>query len=1012
MKTSKRTNKAAQAAAIAAIASTMGASLLPVNAEGEENVTKNEDVFVQLQADGSVKEVTVSDQLHSDTGFRNYDDKSNLKDVENLKSLDEVQKTSDGYKWTTDEKDIFYQGKSTDTLPLSVKITYKLDGKEMKAEDLPGKSGHLEMNVAVTNNEYRDYTVNGRQYHVAIPFVTVAGAIMDGSKFKNVTTSSGTVSSDSSHQIAAAVMMPGLEESIDGILDSTAMNSLKSYLIEDVTIEADVTDFEAPQMMLAASTNTEDLKEDIGGTDLNTIWDDLDDLQDATNKLVAGTQQLYDGAGKLSDGGSTLTGGAADLYDGSVKVADGASKVSDGANQVADGANKVNDGAGKLKDGADKLNGGAAQTKAGAEKLADGADQLYSGMTSLNSGLNTLNTNGPALAKGAQDVADAVLNEANNKLIKEGVVTADKPLTWGNYTDQLDNKIGITDQMRTESTNQLHNKIKNQTGKDLNDNEIDTLIYLTHCYESATGNTDFQSDLVTVGGLADKALNDSGNIQSAADVTAKQYDEKGNLDINKALADENVIKLVDAAIAGNAGLPASTTLDTIVDSSFADYKNEIAANDQLQSVYGLNMLLKNYGLTGVDNGKIAEALLNYGITNADASKITDQASAKQAIMTAITTKGEDLQKQLPTQEQLTSTQTDAYRNAANQALQAFINGNTTTEVSTTAKETYKVVLRKLAYKTIYTEAAGKAGKNAALLINYTALKNASAGYENGVQQALLDGGDDLVNASTMQEEKEAFTTNKDGLPEQIVKEVKDKLIESDDSYKELKGLKDSLTRVAGFVTAVNQYTKGVSTAFEGSAQLMDGASQLKEGSSTLAQGAAALADGTSTLATGAGDLSEGTSTLSKGASDLAKGASDLKDGASALSNGVLTLKNGADSLSSGINTLRDGAKDLMDGMEKYNDEGISKLTGSDKIADMKNADQLLTKMKQDSDNYDNYSGISDDASGKVKFVFKVNQVKQEKAKSSSSDDTADVTKSKDQANFFQKLINLFIFWKK
>ena len=45
-------------------------------------------------------------------------------------------------------------------------------------------------------------------------------------------------------------------------------------------------------------------------------------------------------------------------------------------------------------------------------------------------------------------------------------------------------------------------------------------------------------------------------------------------------------------------------------------------------------------------------------------------------------------------------------------------------------------------------------------------------------------------------------------------------------------------------------------------------------------------------------------------------------------------------------------------------------------------------------------------------VFKVNQVKQEKAKSSSSDDTADVTKSKDQSNFFQKLINLFIFWKK
>ncbi len=947
MKTSKRTNKAAQAAAIAAIASTMGASLLPVNAEGEENVTKNEDVFVQLQADGSVKEVTVSDQLHSDTGFRNYDDKSNLKDVENLKSLDEVQKTSDGYKWTTDEKDIFYQGKSTDTLPLSVKITYKLDGKEMKAEDLPGKSGHLEMNVAVTNNEYRDYTVNGRQYHVAIPFVTVAGAIMDGSKFKNVTTSSGTVSSDSSHQIAAAVMMPGLEESIDGILDSTAMNSLKSYLIEDVTIEADVTDFEAPQMMLAASTNTEDLKEDIGGTDLNTIWDDLDELQDATNKLVDGTQQLYDGAGQLSDGGQQLASGSSDLKDGAAKVADGATKVSDGASA-----------------------------------LAGGAKDLYNGTDELNKGLGKAVQNNQTLNDGAAKIADGVLDTANKTLIAKGLLTEDNKLTWKNYGDKLGKLSNVTDEMRQQAENTIKSELVNtivsqktaaaeKAGQSVDANTkeawtkeaqadanqyTDTLIYMTAVAEKQSGSSDFEKDMAEQGArlLAAQAVQTTA--AEAAQVTLDDDDVKSLLEEVRQGQLHNIPDADDAGIQTayqgvltqmNQTLAADPSMTALLTNAAAMSYKDASAIEGALFANAANKLAE--AKKDVTVNAITAQIRTDG-TQMGSLMQSDPAAAKQRL-TGILFKYADPTKDAVTKNVLNGLYKQGYAERVNNADYQTLYAGLTQQV----------------------EANGTDETTAHLVINYTAKKNGhSAAYD--LTKALAASAAELTSANEVKNEIAQASTDEG---KQLITGVKNTLVKKDDSYKEISDLNENLNGIASFVEGLKTYTAGIESAYNGSAKLKAGAEKLSDGADTLADGAASL-----------------------------------KDGAVQLSAGAATLKDGADSLSSGINTLRDGAKDLMDGMEKYNDEGISKLTGSDKIADMKNADQLLTKMKQDSDNYDNYSGISGDASGKVKFVFKVNQVKQEKAKSSSSDDTADVTKSKDQSNFFQKLINLFIFWKK
>lgn len=133
---------------------------LPAFAEQPtEGVTKDENVFLILNPDGSVSEQIVSDWLHSDTGFDAAADRSTLSGITNLKS--DVLPAQDGENltWTTEDNDIYYQGTTTQTPPVTVDITYTLDGRSITADALAGKSGHLVMRLALTNNEGQEMEI-------------------------------------------------------------------------------------------------------------------------------------------------------------------------------------------------------------------------------------------------------------------------------------------------------------------------------------------------------------------------------------------------------------------------------------------------------------------------------------------------------------------------------------------------------------------------------------------------------------------------------------------------------------------------------------------------------------------------------------------------------------------------------------------------------------------------------------------------------------------------------------
>ena len=126
-------------------------------------VEKKETSYLILNADGSVQEQITSDWLHSDDGFDAVTDESDLSDIQNLKSDVMPEQSGNTLKWTTDETDIYYQGKNSAQAPVGVSIEYTLGGKAVTADELKGQSGHLVATVKLTNNTGEEVTVDIRE---------------------------------------------------------------------------------------------------------------------------------------------------------------------------------------------------------------------------------------------------------------------------------------------------------------------------------------------------------------------------------------------------------------------------------------------------------------------------------------------------------------------------------------------------------------------------------------------------------------------------------------------------------------------------------------------------------------------------------------------------------------------------------------------------------------------------------------------------------------------------------
>lgn len=320
-------------------------------------VEKKETSYLILNADGSVQEQITSDWLHSDDGFDAVTDESDLSDIQNLKSDVMPEQSGNTLKWTTDETDIYYQGKNSAQAPVGVSIEYTLDGKTVTADELKGQSGHLVATVKLTNNTGEEVTVNGKKRTVYTPFFTVAAAVLPSENFKNITTEHGLVESDSKTQVACYLAMPGMKEAVSDLLPDS-FDKLDDLMLDTLTLEADVTDCTVPTFLFAAAPSLSDLDLDEASDELG---DTMDELTDAIDQLKDGSGALDDAVGTLVESLDTFASSYSQFDAGVDSALNGTQTLANGTGNLLENAQLLATKTGELSLGAIQLQNSTAQ---------------------------------------------------------------------------------------------------------------------------------------------------------------------------------------------------------------------------------------------------------------------------------------------------------------------------------------------------------------------------------------------------------------------------------------------------------------------------------------------------------------------------------------------------------------------------------------------------------------------------------------------------------------------------
>lgn len=280
---------AAGAPAPAAAEGTSQTQAVPAAAKEEKAAyKKSETVYVNLEPDGTPREQIVSNWLHSEEAGATLVDRSTLKEVENVKGEEQPARSGSDLTWKLEGNDLYYRGKTEGELPVSVEITYTLDGIKMSPEEIAGKSGHMEMSLHFRNNLRQTVSVGGKRITMYTPMMAAAAISFPNAGFSNVAVSDGTVQADGSNQAVALAAMPGLNESL-GLreYDLPGLGKEDLDFPETFTISADCTDFEMGPIGIVVTTGISGLDGLSAAEDFDDMRADLYELKGAQSDLSA-----------------------------------------------------------------------------------------------------------------------------------------------------------------------------------------------------------------------------------------------------------------------------------------------------------------------------------------------------------------------------------------------------------------------------------------------------------------------------------------------------------------------------------------------------------------------------------------------------------------------------------------------------------------------------------------------------------------------------------------------------
>lgn len=295
------------------------ATMLLLNPASVFAMTKNETIYSTLNYNGVIEKTTINTRL-SDLEKGSVVDYTKLDDIKNINGREKFSIASGTLTWKSTGKDIFYQGKATEELPIKVTAKYYLNGEEVNPKKIKGKSGDVKIVYSFTNESY------DKSSGMYTPFVVTTTSIINSDNNTDIDISNGKVVNTGTKNIVTGISAPGL-------YDSVGLNELKD--MDKVTITYNTTKFSMNEVYFVITPKL------LSEVDVNTL-SKVDSLNSSLNTLQNGMNELQNGSSTLNDGAKKIENGTKSLNDGLKSATNGMQEVNSGASELNSKVTSIN----------------------------------------------------------------------------------------------------------------------------------------------------------------------------------------------------------------------------------------------------------------------------------------------------------------------------------------------------------------------------------------------------------------------------------------------------------------------------------------------------------------------------------------------------------------------------------------------------------------------------------------------------------------------------------------------
>ena len=414
------------------------------------NTNKEENIYVNLDDNGSIDGVYVVNayDLKKDQKIIDYGNYSNLTNLSSESKLND----QNGKITVNGEKGKFYYQGNLDSakIPWNVDILYELDGKEIEAKDLAGKSGKLKITMKIRQNK-------GADKEFFENYLLQVSMALNTKQCKNIKANGATTANSGDNKQLMYNIMAGQEK--------------------DITITTDVEDFEMDPISISGVPMSFDI--DTDQMDTSKLTEKTKDLKDGVKSLNDGAKQLKSGSSKLQSGMITYGKGVDALYQGADTLFAGVNQLNPGIKAYTTGVDQTASGTKQLKKQTKNLpnlmtqmTSAITQLNAGSSQLADknAWNQIESGFVQMEAALKQMKTGLKQIDE--QGIAPMIASLEDGGALKEGVESLDQGIVAANtyneklrsvasaYDDQVETLGKVIKEQRSSSSGTKQSSVK------------------------------------------------------------------------------------------------------------------------------------------------------------------------------------------------------------------------------------------------------------------------------------------------------------------------------------------------------------------------------------------------------------------------------------------------------------------------------------------------------------------------------------------------------------------------